>query len=1061
MKKLWVAIIGALVLLGIAFLILGLVKPTPPSVPVRAGEFEDSIPKKRVQELISLAFPEGIKVAGAKVPFKVTHQSPEQTADFTFNALGSIWEIDLPKGDKVAFEVRFKEESGGWSDWQGIEEEDDLKEEPPPKTFYGRLLSTGDALQFQYRAVFTLGRVKPVPSVPKIKLTYIDSRGKEKAKGRSIGTVFRDAFLAVRNFLEFDGYEVSADSPSADIPVISRANWGADESYRFDKKGNEIWSRSYRTTKKMIVHHTVFSDPDPKAAVRAIYYYHAIVYGWSDIGYNFLIDRAGNIYEGRYGGDGVVAGHALRYNWGSIGVAVLGDFRYDKLNNQIRNALDKIAVWKFTRHGVDPTLKTYFIDRKLPSAFGHGVVLATACPGVNLENYVPTLRSHARFMPQKILVKFKSGVSGNQISNFARKLHLTEVSRHQNNVRRFRFSNKYVVGGMLSAISKEGIVSYARANYIRQATLTPNDPEFPNQWSLNKIKAPEAWDISPGGDSSVTVAVVDTGVAYESYSDVRGTYAKATDFTGTTFVSGYDFINNDAHANDDHGHGTAVASIIASTTNNSLGIAGIAYAAKIMPVKVLDQYGYGTDVTVADGIYWAANNGAKVLNLSLGGTVSTPILSEAVNYAIRRKRAIVVAAAGNQGREGLLYPARYTDVVAVGASDLNDSRTWYSNYGAGLDFLAPGGDLNADLDNNGTKDGILFETLDINTPKDFTQFEFALGQGTSFAAPHVSAVLALVISSSTGNVGTAEQIHAISKTVSNGVIDSASAVSNAPSETKPLGVLKNAGGDYNFFVYNTPSAVEPRGVIAADYWNIPAKNNIIAMDVFNVGGSRKIGVIKNDKGDYNFYLYDFPAAIQSVSLVGADYWNIPAGNRVVAIAGADVDGDGTDEVAVMKNVRGDYNLYVYKLPSGTEAAEQVGADYWNIPAGNNVVAMAGVGDINGDGKGDLGVMKDKNGDYNFFVYKAPLGTKAMSQIGADYWNIPVGNNVVDIAGVEDINGDGKPDLAVMKRVRKSLGWDYNLFVYPVPTKTEGVLAFGKDYWVIPVGNNTLFLSGSH
>ncbi len=749
MRRFWIAVIGAFLLLGIVFLLLGLVKPTPTPIPVRAGEFEDSIPQKRVRELISLAFPQGLKVAGAKTPFKVTHRSEEKTADFNFNALGAVWESDLPEGDEVSFEVRFRQEMGGWGEWQKVEEEDDLKEEPPPGTYFGRLLSAGDAKHFQYRAIFTLKTVKKIPSVPKIKLIYIDSRGEKKERGRSVGALLRDALLAVRSFFEFNGYEVQADSPSADVPMITRSGWGADESYRFDKKGDEIWTRSYRGVKKMIVHHTVFNDPNPKVAVRAIYYYHAKVYGWSDIGYNFLIDRSGNIYEGRYGGDGVVAGHALRYNWGSVGVAVLGDFRYDNLNNQIRNALDKIAVWKFTRHGVDPTIKTHFIDRTLPAAFGHGEVLTTACPGNNLQKYVPTLRSHARFIPQEIVVRFKPGTTDGSIANFAKKLNLTEASRHPRNVRRFRFGNKRVVSEVLRVVSREGTVSYSQANYIQRAVLTPDDPEFPNQWSLTKIKAAQAWDISPGGSAEVTVAVIDTGVAYENYADAKGTYAQATDFGGTTFTAGYDFINHDSHANDDHGHGTAVASIIAATTNNSLGIAGIAYASKVMPVKVLDRYGYGTDVTVADGIYFAVDNGAKVLNLSLGGSVGSPTLRNAVSYAVKKKGASVVAAAGNQGIKGLLYPARYDEVIAVGASDLNGDRLYYSNYGTRLDLLAPGGDLNADLDENGTKDGILLETLDITTPGDYTQFKFSLGQGTSFAAPHVSAAVALMVSQAT------------------------------------------------------------------------------------------------------------------------------------------------------------------------------------------------------------------------------------------------------------------------------------------------------------------------
>jgi len=539
----------------------------------------------------------------------------------------------------------------------------------------------------------------------------------------------------------------------------------------------------------MIVHHTVFNDRDPKAAMRAVYYYHAVTLGFGDILYSFLVDRNGNIYEGRYGGEGVVAGHTRGYNWGSLGVAVLGDFRYDTVTNQIKNALDRIAVWEFTKHGVDPTLNTFFVDRTLPSIFQHGYVRPTACAGTNLNNYVPTLKSHARFMPQEILVKFGGGVSDGEITGFAGRLQLTEVSRHQNRVRRFRFGNGRTVGQVLSAASNEDIVAYARANYIRQMTLTPDDPEFVNQWSLTQIKASEAWDISPGGDSTVTIAVLDTGVAYENYSDIGGVYAQATDFGGTTFVPGYDFINNDAHANDDHGHGTAVASILAATTNNSIGIAGIAYAAKIMPVKVLDQYGAGTDVTIADGIYWAVDNGAKVLNLSLGSVDHSPILKEAVDYVIKVKGAVVVAAAGNQGRGSLLYPARYSDVVAVGASNMNGNRAWYSNYGEGLDLLAPGGDLKADSDKNGTADGILFEMIKkVQNPRDFTNFEFRLGHGTSFATPHVSATAAIMVSRGTIWPESLERFIKMS------VLDMSAAVSKASSALPhPNGVLLRAG----------------------------------------------------------------------------------------------------------------------------------------------------------------------------------------------------------------------------------------------------------------------------
>jgi serine protease len=281
------------------------------------------------------------------------------------------------------------------------------------------------------------------------------------------------------------------------------------------------------------------------------------------------------------------------------------------------------------------------------------------------------------------------------------------------------------------------LVASAQPNYYRYADLTPNDPLFVYQWNFSKIQMPSAWDITSG--TGITVAVVDTGVAYENY----GPFVKAPDLASTTFVAGWNFVNNTSHANDDHSHGTHVAGTIAQTTNNAVGATGIAYSAKIMPVKVLNSNGVGQDDWVANGIVWAADNGAKVINLSLGAPSPSTVLEDAVNYA-HDKGAVVVAAAGNDNTGSLIYPAAYPSVISVGAIRFDETRAPYSNYGPGLTLVAPGGDLNVDQNNDGFPDGIVQQTFNPLT-KDPTDFGYWLFQGTSMAAPHVSGIAALIL----------------------------------------------------------------------------------------------------------------------------------------------------------------------------------------------------------------------------------------------------------------------------------------------------------------------------
>ena len=183
----------------------------------------------------------------------------------------------------------------------------------------------------------------------------------------------------------------------------------------------------------------------------------------------------------------------------------------------------------------------------------------------------------------------------------------------------------------------------ARVRRVRRAELpvsvffVPDDPYFRYQWNLyNKVTGgigmEKAWAIETG-DPNVIIAVLDSGVAFEDYDD----YKQAPDLAQTRFVPGYDFVNDDEHPNDDNGHGTHVTGTIAQSTNNRLGVAGVAFGCSIMPVKIIDANGLGDHFTIAQGIYFAINHGARVINLSLGGRGSSVTLERALKSAYRER----------------------------------------------------------------------------------------------------------------------------------------------------------------------------------------------------------------------------------------------------------------------------------------------------------------------------------------------------------------------------------------------------------------------------------------
>ncbi len=285
-------------------------------------------------------------------------------------------------------------------------------------------------------------------------------------------------------------------------------------------------------------------------------------------------------------------------------------------------------------------------------------------------------------------------------------------------------------------------VEYAERDKRVFALGTPNDEYFdPYQWNFLQLLMPSVWDIQTG-NSTIVVAVIDSGVDQT-----------LSDFAKTAFVPGYDFVNDDIDPTDDNGHGSHVAGTIAQSTNNSIGAAGMAYGVSIMPIKVLNADGIGDSGDVVDGIRWAVDNGADVINLSLGAAQSYQHERDAVKYAYE-KGAVVVAAAGNDNNS-VSYPAAYDDyVLAVGASKYDKARAPYSNYGPSLDVVAPGGYLfdslgrANDQNDDDYPDGILQQTVgnDPRTPSDDLVPGYFFFEGTSMASPHVAALAALMLS---------------------------------------------------------------------------------------------------------------------------------------------------------------------------------------------------------------------------------------------------------------------------------------------------------------------------
>jgi serine protease len=373
------------------------------------------------------------------------------------------------------------------------------------------------------------------------------------------------------------------------------------------------------------------------------------------------------------------------------------------------------------------------------------------------------------YSPTQVLVRYASATPAGVRAVTARAAGGIDPVVLASHTRLVRLRAGVSVSSALARLRRRRDVVWAVPDYRAHAagSFIPNDRGAgtePGDWQQSQwnfagtfgVGAPEAWANvaaagAPGG-RGVIVAVLDTGVAYAN----RGAFLRSPDFSPSTFVGGHDFITNTRFPNDRNGHGTFVAGTIAEAANNRYGLTGLAYAARIMPVRVLDTLGEGEASTIAEGVRFAVNHGARVINLSLEFSSNVtasdiPELIEALRYA-RRRGVLVVAAAGNEAHTAIAYPARASDVIAVGATTEHGCLADYSNDGSGLTLVAPGGGADASLPGDPNCHPELPAGRDIYqvtfTESSPRRFGLPAGyEGTSMASPHVAAAAALVIAS--------------------------------------------------------------------------------------------------------------------------------------------------------------------------------------------------------------------------------------------------------------------------------------------------------------------------
>ncbi len=402
---------------------------------------------------------------------------------------------------------------------------------------------------------------------------------------------------------------------------------------------------------------------------------------------------------------------------------------------------------------------------RLPLALAlSGCIVASAAPAsASVGTPPPT-----GYAPDEVVVRYAEDAAPAAIAAARRSAGPGADERVAPRTSVLRIRDGETVSETIAELERRGAVLSATPNWeARISGFVPDDPGRDGtvggwqslQWNLAPgvgIDAPQAWEnlirAGQGGGRGVTVAVLDTGVAYRD----QGRFRRSPDLSRFRFARGYDFVERDSVPLDSNGHGTHVASTIAESADNGIGVTGIAYGATIMPVRVLNKYGVGKSAGIAAGIRFAARRGADVINLSFEfdrriRLVDIPEIVDALEYA-HDKGALTVAASGNTGLNAVAFPARAQHVVSVGATTEHGCQAEYSNRGSDLDIVAPGGGPDADLPGEADRCRPLESSGRDIYQMTFTGSVRRFGlpggyNGTSMAAPHVSGTAALVIAS--------------------------------------------------------------------------------------------------------------------------------------------------------------------------------------------------------------------------------------------------------------------------------------------------------------------------
>lgn len=347
--------------------------------------------------------------------------------------------------------------------------------------------------------------------------------------------------------------------------------------------------------------------------------------------------------------------------------------------------------------------------------------------------------------PEKLKMKDEHPYKRSAFYNYAPGIEEIIINKYGSEIRdikKDRYSSYYIVEthsgcdikNLKDKLLQDPLVKYASLNYVAVLTLVPDDPLLGYQYALHNngqvylpnlglagingsdINAPEGWDWHTGSED-ITIAIIDTGIV-QAHEDLKG-----------KVVAGYNFVDDNYNTKDNNGHGTFVASIAAAETNNNTGMAGVSWQAKIMPIKCVKDDGTASYLAIAASIRYAADHGARVINLSLGGQYPSAILEDACKYAFEQG-CVIVAAAGNSASP-VLYPAAYDDYcLAVAATDANDNITSWSNYGPQVDVAAPG-------------DYVFGAFYSLDEPDNYKGYGW--GSGTSFASPYVAGAAALLM----------------------------------------------------------------------------------------------------------------------------------------------------------------------------------------------------------------------------------------------------------------------------------------------------------------------------